>query len=216
MRLAKSVLKTLLPRGPRPRTILRGPAAGLKLEIDLQKDTQVWLGRYERDVLRWATDRAIAGSLCVDVGAAEGLFTLLLARIVGPAGSVIAVEPNPGHLRRNLQLNPGFAPIHVCEGFAGDGEAGTLSVEALVQATGKRLAFAKIDVDGAEAAVLAGMRGILERDRPPLALELHSHALRDACFGILEPIGYRCEIKTPARHEYRPLDYNMHLFAEAR
>jgi FkbM family methyltransferase len=44
----------------------------------------------------------------VDVGANEGLFTLLAARRVGPEGRVFALEPSSrelSHLRANLELN---------------------------------------------------------------------------------------------------------------
>ena len=56
----------------------------------------------------------------------------------------------------------------------------------------------RCDVEGAEARVLAGARGILERDRPILLLEVHPHALKaqfdtsaEALYGMLEALDYR-------------------------
>ncbi len=48
------------------------------------------------------------GMACVDVGAAFGYQTLLMADLVGPAGKVFAYEPNPRMfmlLKRTLELN---------------------------------------------------------------------------------------------------------------
>jgi hypothetical protein len=48
------------------------------------------------------------GGVFIDVGAHVGYYTLLASRRVGPAGRVVAVEPNPEtllRLRRNIALN---------------------------------------------------------------------------------------------------------------
>lgn len=52
-----------------------------------------------------------AGMVAIDIGANFGYFSLLMADLVGPAGALIAVEPNPNaapKLRASLALN-GFA-----------------------------------------------------------------------------------------------------------
>ncbi len=48
------------------------------------------------------------GFFCVDVGANQGYYTLLMADAVGPTGRVLAVEPNArltGFLTKSLQVN---------------------------------------------------------------------------------------------------------------
>lgn len=50
----------------------------------------------------------LAGDTVVDVGANAGVFTLATARIVGPKGRVVAIEPNPevlGRLAANVRGN---------------------------------------------------------------------------------------------------------------
>jgi FkbM family methyltransferase len=50
----------------------------------------------------------------------------------------------------------------------------------------------KIDVEGAEAAVLDGARGTIERRRPDLILEvLNDRAVKQHIWDLLEPLGYR-------------------------
>jgi FkbM family methyltransferase len=58
--------------------------------------------------------------------------------------------------------------------------------------------FVKIDVEGAEGAVLAGMEDTLRRHRPPLFIEVHGHSEAEKLANvqsILErqrAVGYRC------------------------
>jgi FkbM family methyltransferase len=143
------------------------------------------------------------GSTVVDVGANIGFFSLRFARWVGPAGRVIAIEPEarnidslrrrveraglsnivtcvqaaaadrPGQLR--LALNPGHPGDHH---LAGDGEPVTaITLDELVANDPHPLALIKIDVQGAEAMVLAGARGVLETHRPALFIEIHEPSL---------------------------------------
>src|SRR5262245_24874789 len=51
-----------------------------------------WMGREERRILE---ERVRPGMRVVDIGANVGLYSLLLARLVGPEGRVFAFEPEP-------------------------------------------------------------------------------------------------------------------------
>lgn len=66
------------------------------------------LGSYELQKVRLILRRLQAGMTFVDVGANKGDFTLIAARIVGPKGAVISIEPEPGNfewLARSIDLN---------------------------------------------------------------------------------------------------------------
>ena len=69
-----------------------------------------------------ALRRLIApGAVFYDVGANVGFFTILGARLVGPAGRVVAFEPVPACARavgRNIELN-GFAHAEIREAAVG-------------------------------------------------------------------------------------------------
>ncbi len=62
----------------------------------------------ERPILEFLISEAGPGQVVYDIGANVGLYTILLAKVVGEQGCVIAVEPDSEsyqHLQENLQLN---------------------------------------------------------------------------------------------------------------
>jgi FkbM family methyltransferase len=149
------------------------------------------------------------GWVCADVGAHIGVITQLLARLVGPAGLVVAFEAHPGNaqlLRESVRVN-GYEKrvkvenLAVSDGccdrlwlFPGRGcsstewnivghdvegnkmepvmEIAATSLDAYFPA-GSRLNFVKVDVEGAEAQVLVGMRRLLRESRPVVLVEFH-------------------------------------------
>lgn len=64
----------------------------------------------------------------------------------------------------------------------------------------ERVAFIKIDVEGAEERVLAGARGCLERDRPIVAVELLPRSRYDVVAEIMEALDYRLLSLRPGLH----------------
>jgi FkbM family methyltransferase len=65
-------------------------------------------GVYEPDSIGMVSEHLGAGATFIDVGADIGYYSLKAAPIVGPAGHVIAIEPNPealGRLRVNLSAS---------------------------------------------------------------------------------------------------------------
>ena len=137
-----------------------------------------------------------AGDVAVDGGAGWGDTALWLADAVGPDGTVVSVELEPGNLamvRRNLDLNPALAErVRVVEGAlwseadrsaaftprgpsstvgAGDAAAETVTIDELRRRESLgRVDFVKLDVEGAELEALRGAEQTLRGDRPRLAV----------------------------------------------
>jgi FkbM family methyltransferase len=73
------------------------------------------------------------GMCVLDIGAHEGLYTLLAARLVSPGGTVHAFEPSPrerARLKENIALNK-LANVHVHENAVG-AAAGTALLHVAV------------------------------------------------------------------------------------
>jgi FkbM family methyltransferase len=65
-------------------------------------------GAFEKAETEFAIEHARPGSVAIDVGGNVGMFTVPLARAVGPSGRVLTIEPSPDNverLERNLDLN---------------------------------------------------------------------------------------------------------------
>jgi FkbM family methyltransferase len=149
------------------------------------------LGSNERGTRRAVKSRLTAGMTVVDVGAHVGYFSRFFARQVGRDGSVYAFEPDPDTfaiLERNTGRYPQVKRFN-CAVLDRDETVtiykgrhrGTTSLwpenaerqsemPFSVAATsldkaldGVRVGLVKIDVEGAEQEVLAGMERILER-----------------------------------------------------
>ena len=143
------------------------------------------------------------GDTVVDVGAGIGAYTLLASRLTGRDGRVIAFEPHPGLrelLRRNVVFE-GAAHVTIRSEAVSDSSGSawlraspqTLGTSTVAEVpTGIPIATAtlddfcsaeelepdvlKIDVEGGEAAVLAGAQRVLA-DARALFLEIHEPQL---------------------------------------
>ncbi|HVT73233.1 MAG TPA: FkbM family methyltransferase [Lacunisphaera sp.] len=88
---------------------------GLNWALDLDEgiDLSIYLlGAYEPRTLRAYEPLVAPGAVVFDIGANIGAHTLHFARLVGPAGRVVAFEPTDfacAKLRANLALNPALA-----------------------------------------------------------------------------------------------------------
>lgn len=88
--------------------IVRGPMAGMRWRRRNCLPFWYHLGIYEPETSRFLATHLRPGDTFWDLGANAGYHTLMAARAVGPAGRVVAVEPDPGTceiLREQLQLN---------------------------------------------------------------------------------------------------------------
>jgi len=184
-------------------------------------------GLRERAERRLIAREVKPGMVAVDVGANLGVHTLALARAVGPAGRVHALEPDPANFRllaravteaRVAQVTlhraaaaaqAGEMDLHLSAVNRGDHRlhpdaAPRARVRVPVVVLDELLAgephvdFVKIDVQGAEVAVVRGLERTLARNRAVGVLcELSPGLLRQAgsdaevLFALLRARGLR-------------------------
>jgi len=196
--------------------ILRGPIRGARWRLDGGgKVLRVLNGTYEPEQTRLAVELVRPGATVFDVGAHIGYYTLLFSRLVGPEGRVVAFEPSPRnlpvlrwHVARNGCANVQVEAVAVSDETgaarfaAGTGsgtgrlaESGTVEVRTIrlddyVDAGGPMPDVLKIDVEGAELAVLRGAVGVLRDARPAILLSTHGADVHRACIGLLREHGY--------------------------
>jgi len=94
-----------------------GPLQGIWVELNPRTGQSYLEGTAEIPVQTAIAQHLRAASVFYDLGANIGLFSLLAARIVGPAGRVFSFEPDAevaARLRRNIERN-GFSQVSVIE-----------------------------------------------------------------------------------------------------
>ncbi len=140
------------------------------------------------------------GDHVLDIGANVGYYTFRLSGLVGQEGHVFAFEPIGAtaeilafmvrfapydnvtilntavsdkaellkfSIGKNEHGLPNYFTARSAEG--GDHDVFALTIDSL--ALPRRIAFVKIDTEGAENAVLRGMESLIERDHPILSIE---------------------------------------------
>ncbi len=196
--------------------IVRGTLAGRWwLPASRGKILRILNGTYEREQTALFREHLRPGDTVLDVGAHVGYYTLLSSVLVGDRGAVWAFEPNPqnaGFLRRHVEINgrgnvritqaavsdtdgtarfdfgTGSGTGHLAEG--GALEVRTVRLDDFARENGLRVAAVKIDVEGAELAVLAGGEETLRRDRPVIFLSTHGAEVHRLCLAWLRERGY--------------------------
>jgi FkbM family methyltransferase len=192
-------MNRLLPRGPTEVTIRSGPARGLRIVIDAQREKFYWTGNHEPHVQRELTRVLEPGMTFWDIGAHAGFFTMLASRAVGEPGAVHAFEPQPDNrsrlfdtVERNhagnvtvhgfaLSETRGEAVLHGRQASATwslverRGENGGVRVQCRTLDEVSQFVRApdviKIDVEGAELSVLQGGCRLLRHQHPVVIVE---------------------------------------------
>ena len=193
--------------------VRQGPARGMKW-IAGSAVHGCWLGTYEFEKQK-SLERFIRPGMTVyDIGAQAGFYTLFFSRLAGDRGKVFAFEPCAyearfliDHVRLNhldnvrvvqaavcetRELLPMSSDRGTCENRLVDNPGATLMVPTLsLDSSGLPVPdLIKMDVEGAEAAVLRGAQRTLLEARPVLFVALHGDEQRKACAIILRDAGY--------------------------
>jgi hypothetical protein len=224
----KNLIKTILfRRGEQERAVLTGALRGLRFRFNLRQSTQRWRGVDERLLQRWLSEYVESGSTCLDIGASDGYYTVLMAKLAGPKGAVYAFEPS-SQLSERIAYHVGLngrkhdlAPVTVYDKFVGSetqqSDLLSVTVDSVVHNTPiGRVDAIKIDVDGAEVDVLRGASRTLERFHPHLFVEVHSRDLLAEVQHIASRYGYALRLQDAAPYEHRPIEFNAFLFSEGR
>lgn len=222
MRLLSSVKQKIVPAGIAPRVIQSGPFRGLKMELDLRGQTQVYLGLFEREVHPWVSELSRGIHTAIDIGSAQGEYLLyFLSRTT--AQQVLGFEPDETcwpALRRNLALNSleHDARLSLSNQFiSATDDARNVSLDSLLPCLGGPCLI-KMDVDGQESNILSGASHFLTHADARWIVETHSAELEREVIGIFQDAGYQTRIVTQAWWrlfvpEHRPGAQNRWLVA---
>lgn len=174
-----------------------GRAKGFEIPYELPLRTKIsfLLGTYERETSDFIRAH-VKGGVAIDVGAHIGYYSRLLSPLVE---TVYAFEPDPtnySYLVQNTKNYSNIVPLNIAVSDAsgtqpfflvknstfrhslideGDCESvmvKTVALDGLEELKGRHVSFVKIDVEGHEQSVLAGMRDIIAESRPLVIAEM--------------------------------------------
>ena len=182
------------------------------------KIARLLLGTYEPEQSGLFRQHIRTGDQVLDIGAAAGYYTLLSAKMVGNTGRVVSFEPDPNnlqflrsHVEQNRLDQVTILPIALADetgtarfgGGTGTG-TGRLCNDGPTEVAVRRLddvaaemdlrpRHLKIDVEGAEMAVLRGGQRLIEKYRPTIFLSTHEKivpGIHRQCCELLLQWGY--------------------------
>lgn len=193
--IAGIIKTTVLPSGIQPRAILTGPLRGIRMELDPQAESQMWLGLAERELSPLLKPLSSGIRSAVDVGAALGEYTLFLL-LKTSAERVFSFEPLEDlvprlrhHLElnglkddRRLELHPKFL-----RSFNSDDSVSADTLAQWIQPP----CFIKMDIEGGELEVLRASSRILAMPDIRWLIETHSDDLHRECEALLKSSGYK-------------------------
>lgn len=192
-----------------------------ELRLPSNVDTELAEGRcWDLEVRRWMDRYIKPGMIVLDVGANFGFFSLIMSRLVGPAGRVFAFEPEPGfceRLRKHIEINsienvtvkpfalwnvsavlplikegpPYFSSARVHSSTDVPDSAHSVMCKSLDDIWDwERLDFIKIDVDGCELEVLCGASILIGKYRPIIVVEIMIDTKGLSAMKLLQSLGY--------------------------
>ena len=195
---------------------------------------QDWWTRsfWEPTVALAIRDHCRPGDVVFDVGCNAGGTALIMSRLVGPRGIVLAFEASPRIIDKTHQnlvtagchnvtlfhravwhttglvvnMTAGSHLNDRIDGAANDGmPVRTVALDDLAAAGDFRPSFIKMDIEGAEFEALRGMQRLLANERPVLVLEQSPDDMR--CHRLLTEAGYRGVDLSTYRQISGPMDF---------
>ena len=217
----RALIHLFAPKGAFVHRIDGGPAQGLKFLICLPNDKAMWKGTYELEFCKRLRKAVQPGDICYDVGAFRGYMAGVMALAGAEKVIAFEPMPeNQERIRKVFGMNPNLPlrlipkavsdeegeqslEIHRDQSMnrlgsvsgAGGGEqiqVETTTVDAVAKKTGKLPTLIKIDVEGAEEAVLKGAAKVLKKSVRAVFIEIHHAEAEKRCRGILEKAGFTC------------------------
>jgi FkbM family methyltransferase len=192
----------------RQKLFLSTRDTGFGCNVMLDGFWEIWLTQFFARTIK-------PGMTVIDVGANFGYYSILFGEAVGPHGHVIAVEPVPSTaamLTRSMALNGYGGTATIVQAALGrephgqvhlvipDNEpknatvvAGAMPGSFMAPLTNldtlalnrSRVDLIKIDAEGAEIDILAGMQGVIARHAPAVMLEFNAARYPDRAVGFL-------------------------------
>lgn len=190
-RIRRYILSRYLPKTPYAKFEVQGHRMLVKMQRNMI-ESMYYRGVYEPETTEYMKQNIKSGDVVVDVGANVGYFTLIMAKLVGPNGTVYAFEPNEelcailrwnvlsngyrdrvnifpyavtdfiGKAKFFLNLGHGQSSLQPRKGTTSIVEAQTTTLDAILP-FGNDIRLVKIDVEGGEVGVLRGMPKTMKR-----------------------------------------------------
>jgi FkbM family methyltransferase len=199
-RIALGAIRRRVLRATTARVEIGDRGVFLVVDLDTGQGLHIYRHGWNDDVAGALDALLRPGDVVVDGGANLGAFTLVAASIVGPGGTVHAVEAAPATaalLRGSVEANPRldirvyelaladaagelefttFEPGLGTASFAPEGKGSVVRVavttlDALTEPL-DRVDLVKLDIEGAELRALQGAPRLLSGPRPLIVIEL--------------------------------------------
>ena len=201
--------------------IKHGGAAGFLWKRHHRYVNGYWLGHYELPIQEALRRELRAGETFFDIGADAGFFTLIAAKLVGPAGRCVAFDPAPSNyraIREQIDANElndycvalqeaigdhdgtatfSFSTSGSPKGHLGAGrksESEILVKTLSLDTACERMGkpdFIRMDIEGGEGAALYAARHTIAKIRPRWLIELHGPERERQIRGILAEADYK-------------------------
>jgi FkbM family methyltransferase len=148
----RKLLVFIVGGGLPAREIVSGPLRGYKMVLGLGDRNAYLVNTYEPITVELAQRLCQPGMQILDMGAHVGYFSLLFSVLVGPAGQVYTLEPNPENLKKiksMIEIN-GLQNIRVFP-FAASDQTG--DVQFITENTGSMGHITTLPAESRDAVV---------------------------------------------------------------